>query len=74
LDDYWFWFYQLPYFLPMAALLVTRSRRVDVTLFVILIVVQLISDFDLGPSSRWGAQVGISLGYEASTSTTATPK
>jgi hypothetical protein len=58
----------------MAALLVTRSRRVDVTLFVILIVVQLISDFDLGPSSRWGAQVGISLGYEASTSTTATPK
>jgi hypothetical protein len=61
LDDYWFWFYQLPYYIPMGALLFTRSRRVDIALFVILIGVQLFSDFDLGPSSRWGQQVGISL-------------
>ena len=74
LDDYWFWIYQLPYFIPMTALLFTRSRRADIALFVVLIGMVLFSDFDLGPSSRWGQEVGISLGYEASTSTPATPK
>ena len=74
LSDYWFWFYQLPYFIPMTALLFTRSRRLDVTLFVILIGVQLISDFDLGPSSQWGHQVGISLGDQASTVAPSPPK
>ena len=74
LDDYWFWFYQLPYFIPLTVLLFTRSRRVDVLLFILIISIQLFSDFDLGPSSKWGEQVGISVGYEASTSTPATPK
>jgi hypothetical protein len=58
----------------MAALLFTRSRRIDIMLFAILIGVQLFSDFDLGQSSRWGYQVGISLTDEASTSTPVTPK
>ena len=74
LDDYWFWFYQLPYFIPMAALLFTRSRRVDIALLAILIGVQLFSDFDLGESSRWGHEVGISMIDQASTSAAATPK
>jgi hypothetical protein len=74
LDDYWFWFYQVPYYVPMAALLFTRSRRVDIALFVVLIGVQLISDFDIGPSSRWGLEVGISLVDQASTSAPAIPK
>jgi hypothetical protein len=76
LDDYWFWFYQLPYYIPMGALLFTRSRRVDIALFLILIGVQLFSDFDLGPSSRWGQQVGISLipVDQASTVAPAAPK
>ena len=74
LDDYWFWIYQLPYFLPMAALLFTRSRRVDILLFAIMISMQLFSDFDLGPSSNWGHQVGISLVDEASTSPSAIPR
>ena len=74
LDDYWFWFYQLPYFIPMAALLFTRSRRIDIALFILIIGVQLFSDFDLGPSSRWGQEVGISLGSQPSTSTSSTPK
>jgi hypothetical protein len=74
LDDYWFWFYQTPYFIPMAALLFTRSRRADIMLFAILIGVQLFSDFDLGESSRWGHEVGISLIDQASTSASATPK
>ena len=74
LDDYWFWIYQLPYFIPMAALLFTRSRRVDIGLFVILIGMLLFSDFDLGPSSRWGEQVGISLMHQASTVPPAPPK
>jgi hypothetical protein len=74
LDDYWFWFYQLPYYIPMIALLFTRYRRVDIGLFIVLIGVQLISDFDLGPSSRWGREVGISLGYEASTTRPVAPR
>ena len=74
LDDYWFWFYQLPYFIPMAALLFTRSRRIDIALLAILIGVQLFSDFDLGESSRWGHEVGISMIDQASTSAAATPK
>src|SRR6476659_6450697 len=41
LDDYWFWFYQLPYISPMAALLFTRSRRVDILLFALMIGVGL---------------------------------
>ncbi len=74
LDDGWFWIYQLPYFIPMAALLFTKSRRVDIALFAILIGMQLFSDFDLGPSSRWGRAVGISLTQEASTSAQTAPK
>ena len=74
LNDYWFWFYQLPYFVPLTLLLFTRSRRLDITLFVIIIGVQLFSDFDLGPSSRWGREVGISIGDLASTSPHATPR
>src|SRR4051795_13251061 len=74
LDDYWFWFYQLPYFIPMAALLFTRSRRVDIALFAILIGVQLFGDFDLGQSSRWGLKVGISLRTAPSTSWSPTPR
>lgn len=74
LDDYWFWIYQLPYFVPMAALLFTRSRRVDIVLFAILIGMQLFGDFDLGESSRWGRAVGISLTDQASTSAPALPK
>jgi len=74
LDDYWFWFYQLPYFVPMAALLFTRSRRVDIALFAVMIGIQLFSDFDLGPSSRWGHDVGISLIDQASTSGAPVPR
>lgn len=74
LNDYWFWFYQLPYFIPLTLLLFTRSARVDILLFAIIISMQLFSDFDLGPSSQWGAKVGISVGYEASTTVPATPK
>jgi hypothetical protein len=74
LDDYWFWFYQLPYFIPLTLMLFTRSRRVDITLFLVVMAIQLFSDFDLGPSSKWGAQVGISLGYQASTVPPAPPK
>ena len=74
LDDSWFWIYQLPYFIPMAALLFTRSKPVDIGLFLILIGMLLFSDFDLGPSSRWGKQVGLSLIDQASTPAPAAPK
>lgn len=74
LTDYWFWIYQVPYFVPMAALLFTRSRRVDTVLLVVLLCQAAVVDFDLGPSSMWGEQVGISIGYEASTSTHSPPR
>jgi hypothetical protein len=74
IDDYWFWIYQLPYFIPMAALLFTRSRRVDILLFAVMIGITLFSDFDIGPSSRWGREVGISLVEQPSTSAPAVPK
>ena len=74
LDDYWFWFYQLPYYIPLAALLFTRSRRADIILFTVLIGVMLFSDFDLGQSSRWGHEVGISLRTAPSTSSSPTPR
>ena len=74
LDDYWFWIYQVPYFVPLAALLFTRSRRVDIALFAILLCQAAFSDFDLGPSSQWGSEVGISIGYEASTTPHAAPR
>ena len=74
LNDYWFWFYQLPYFIPLAALLFTRSRRADIVLFAVMIGVMLFSDFDLGPSSRWGRAVGISLIEQPSTSRSDVPK
>lgn len=74
LDDYWFWIYQLPYFVPLTALLFTRSRPVDIALFVVIIAMMLFSDFDLGPSSRWGREVGISLIPQASTAAPGAPK
>jgi hypothetical protein len=73
-DDYWFWIYQVPYFGPMAALLFTRSGRADILLFAVLIGMLLFSDFDLGPSSRWGHQVGISLIDKSSTSGASIPR
>jgi hypothetical protein len=74
LGDTWFWIYQLPYFIPMIALMFTRSRRVDIGLFAVLIGMMLFSDFDLGQSSQWGRKVGISLIEQASTSAPAPPK
>jgi len=76
LNDYWFWIYELPYFVPLTLLLFTRSRRVDITLFLIVIGIMLFSDFDLGPSSRWGHKVGISLipVHQTSTVAPAAPK
>jgi hypothetical protein len=58
----------------MAALLFSRSRRFDIALFIVLIGMMLFSDFDLGPSSRWGKQVGLSLMDQASTVPSGAPK
>ena len=55
----------------MAWQLTRAVRRVDIALFAIMIGVQLFSDFDLGESSRWGHEVGISLVDQASTTSPA---
>ena len=64
----------MPYFIPMAARSFTRSRGVDILLFGVLIGMLLFSDFDLGSSSRWGQQVGISLIHQTSTVPPGPPK
>jgi len=56
LNDYWFWIYELPYFVPLTLLLFTRSRRVDITLFLIVIGIMLFSDFDLARAHAGGTR------------------
>jgi hypothetical protein len=67
-NDWWFYFYNLPYFGPMIALLFTRTRRVDIALLVILLASLLSSGSDLFPGSQWGNRVGINILAHASTS------
>ena len=66
-DDWWLYFYILPYFGPMFALLFSRSRKVDIGLLAILLASLLSSGFDLFPGSQWGNRVGIILGQASTT-------
>jgi hypothetical protein len=66
-DDWWLYFYILPYFGPMFALLFSRSRKVDIGLLAILLASLLSSGFDLFPGSQWGNRVGINILGQAST-------
>jgi hypothetical protein len=72
LSDGWFFFYQLPYYGALAAMLFTRSRRFDLALLAILIVNMLIASFDLLPGSQWAREVGV--GFQPSTSLVAPPR
>ena len=59
-SDGLFFFYQGTYFGPLAVLLWSRTRRVDIAMFAIVIISLIIAGFDLLPSSQWSNAVGLS--------------
>lgn len=59
LGDWPFYFNQAVYWLPLLALLASRSRKADLALLAILIVQYAASAFDLLPDSQWGLAAGI---------------
>jgi hypothetical protein len=67
-NDWWLYFYMVPYFGGFIGLLFSRSRRVDLALLAILIVSLISSGLDLFPGSQWGNQLGINILGQASTS------
>jgi hypothetical protein len=67
-NDWWVYFYNLPYFGSLVALLFTRSRRSDIVLLIVLATSLLATGSDLFPGSQWGYQVGINLLGKAPTS------
>lgn len=64
-NDFWFYPYQVGYYLPLTALLFTRRRWQDVALLSWLLLAYVISGFDLLPSSRWGDAVMLNPGHVA---------
>jgi hypothetical protein len=67
-NDWWLYFYIVPYFGGFIGLLFSRSRRVDLALLGILIASLISSGLDLFPGSQWGNQLGINILGQASTS------
>jgi len=67
-NDWWLYFYIAPYFGGFIGLLISRSRRVDLALLVILIASLISSGLDLFPGSQWGNELGINILPQASTS------
>ncbi len=58
-NDEWFFIYQLTYFVPMATLFLSRSRRIDMALLVYLIIMFVVTATDVLPYSEWGNAVNL---------------
>jgi hypothetical protein len=58
-NDWWFYYYFLSYFLSLAGLVISRSRRLDLFLLVWAIAVNISGGFSLLPNSQFGEQVGL---------------
>jgi len=58
-SDGWFFFYQGTYFVPATILLLSRSRRLDIMMFAVLITSLVISGFDLLPTSQWARDINL---------------
>ena len=76
LSDGWFFFWQLTYYIPIAILWFSRSRRLDIAILVFLIVQYQLPYLHIFPNSQWGQATGINdaLDLSASTSGLAPPK
>lgn len=58
-NDWWFYFYFPSYFLALAGLIVSRSRRLDLFFLAWAIAVGISSGFSLLPNSHFGEKVGL---------------
>ena len=58
-DDVWFFIYQGGYFVPLLALMFTKTRRADLLLLIFLIVTFIVTSTDLLPTSEWGDAVDL---------------
>jgi hypothetical protein len=67
-NDWWLYFYIVPYFGGFVGLLVSRSRTIDIILLLMLAASLISSGLDLFPGSKWGNQLGINILSQPSTS------
>ena len=58
-DDWWFYFYFPSYFLALAGLTCSRSRRLDLFFLAWAIAVNISGGFGLLPNSQFGEEVGL---------------
>lgn len=58
-NDWWFYYYFLSYFLALAGLVVSSSRRLDLFFLAWAITLNVASGFSLLPNSQFGEQVGL---------------
>ncbi len=65
LTDFWFYFYQGGYFVPLIALLFTRRRWQDVALFAWLLFYYALVIIDPLPPSQWANEVMLNPGQAA---------
>ena len=59
LSDFWFFFWQTIYWLPLVMLLFARSRRANQVLLALLVAQWLLVASSLLPNSQWGDSVGL---------------
>lgn len=58
-NDWWFYYYFLSYFLALAGLVISRSRRLDLFFLAWAIALNVSSGYNLLPNSQFGEQVGL---------------
>jgi hypothetical protein len=61
-DDWMFYFYFPLYLAALAGLIFSRSRRQDILFLALAIFINLASGSDALPGSRWGQQIGLTMG------------
>lgn len=59
LDDVWFFVWQTAYYAPLAVLVLSRRRLVDISMLSLAIFVYLLAASSVLPNSQWGDNVGI---------------
>ena len=60
LDDFWFFFWQVIYFGPIAVLWFSRNRRVNIAALAVLVCYYPFDALNVLPDSAWGLTTGMS--------------
>ena len=60
LDDFWFFFWQVAYYGPIAALWFSRNRRVNIAALAVLVCYYPFDALNILPDSNWGQATGMS--------------